>query len=733
MRFQNRHRARHRRRTRHRPLHRAALCRGGRPRRPRRAHGVRARGDRAADRRGGRPQRSPCPADITEPGAAEDCVARTERELGPVDILVNNAGIFVWRPFLKLSPEDWDRVIATNLTGAAAFCRAVLPGNGRAPARADRQRRLHPRHARRRQRRRPERREVRPDRPDAGARARVPLPQHRRQRRLPGHRREQEGRGRRRARRAPGREALAPRRRQAPCSSWPPTTPPASPGPPWRSSAGPTWSSSRRAPRTLRPLPSRNTLERPLSGRVSISRRRRIDASTQGLTRLPGAAGRAARFRPGARPGRPTADEIVAKYVKTIGGMEKIEAVKTLKRTGKFTGGGGFEAKVLEENKRPDLVRQEFTFQGMTGVTAYDGKAGWKIEPWQGKKDPEPLGEEELKGDRRGLGLRRPARRLQGEGQHGRVRRQRAGRGHRRLEAQADAEERRRPVLLHGHRLLRPDQDRDQAHRSAAPSGSPRPRSATTRKSPAGTCPTRSSRAARAARTSRRSSTTKIEANVPMDDAHLPRSPRRRRWRSEGRDEARRMLSAISAATASAPPSAAPRGGARSGAGQGRLRDDLRPRRAQHRLGHDERPRRGHRRRARGHAPDGLRRRGLAAASGSRSTAARRSSRSSTSSPCSRSAPSRSIRRIRRPSGSAPASPGRATASRSATASTSPSTAARTGRTWASATPSASRRSSSIPRRPTPSTPARRASSGATATSAASTRRPTAARPGRRC
>jgi hypothetical protein len=93
-----------------------------------------------------------------------------------------------------------------------------------------------------------------------------------------------------------------------------------------------------------------------------------------------------------------TADEIVAKFIKTVGGMERIQAVKSLRRTGKFNGGGGFEAVVVEENKRPNLVRQEFQIQGMTGVTAYDGHTGWKIEPWNGKKDAEPLGEEEMKG-----------------------------------------------------------------------------------------------------------------------------------------------------------------------------------------------------------------------------------------------------------------------------------------------------------------------------------------------
>jgi hypothetical protein len=92
-----------------------------------------------------------------------------------------------------------------------------------------------------------------------------------------------------------------------------------------------------------------------------------------------------------------TADEIVAHYLKAVGGMDKIQAVKSLRRTGKFIGGGGFEAVIVQENKRDAAVREEFLLQGMTGINAYDGKTGWKIEPWNGKKDAEALGEEEMK------------------------------------------------------------------------------------------------------------------------------------------------------------------------------------------------------------------------------------------------------------------------------------------------------------------------------------------------
>src|SRR3989442_14742959 len=92
-----------------------------------------------------------------------------------------------------------------------------------------------------------------------------------------------------------------------------------------------------------------------------------------------------------------TADEIVGKYIKTVGGMEKIEAVKSIRRTGKVIAGGGFEIPIVEENKRPNLVRRDVAIQGLVGTSAYDGKMGWKIQPWQGKKDAETMGEGELK------------------------------------------------------------------------------------------------------------------------------------------------------------------------------------------------------------------------------------------------------------------------------------------------------------------------------------------------
>jgi len=92
-----------------------------------------------------------------------------------------------------------------------------------------------------------------------------------------------------------------------------------------------------------------------------------------------------------------TADELIAKNIEARGGIEKMKAIKTLRVTGKFEGGGGFTASVGQENERPNLIRQTFVLQGMTAVQAYDGTTGWQIQPFQGKKDPELMGEDDLR------------------------------------------------------------------------------------------------------------------------------------------------------------------------------------------------------------------------------------------------------------------------------------------------------------------------------------------------
>jgi hypothetical protein len=92
-----------------------------------------------------------------------------------------------------------------------------------------------------------------------------------------------------------------------------------------------------------------------------------------------------------------TADELIAKNIEARGGMEKIQAIKTLRMTGKFDGGGGFVASVGQENQRPNLIRETFFLQGMTAVQAYDGSTGWQVQPFGGKKDPELLGEDDLR------------------------------------------------------------------------------------------------------------------------------------------------------------------------------------------------------------------------------------------------------------------------------------------------------------------------------------------------
>jgi 2-hydroxycyclohexanecarboxyl-CoA dehydrogenase len=66
--------------------------------------------------------------DITNRESVDAAIATTESFLGPVDILVNNAGWDVFKPFVKTSVSEWERLIAINLIGALHMHHAVLPG-----------------------------------------------------------------------------------------------------------------------------------------------------------------------------------------------------------------------------------------------------------------------------------------------------------------------------------------------------------------------------------------------------------------------------------------------------------------------------------------------------------------------------------------------------------------------------------------------------------------------------
>jgi acetoacetyl-CoA reductase len=61
----------------------------------------------------------------------ESCVAglkQVEADLGPVDILVNNAGITRDTTFHRMTPEQWNAVINTNLSSLFNMCRPVIEG-----------------------------------------------------------------------------------------------------------------------------------------------------------------------------------------------------------------------------------------------------------------------------------------------------------------------------------------------------------------------------------------------------------------------------------------------------------------------------------------------------------------------------------------------------------------------------------------------------------------------------
>jgi 3-hydroxybutyrate dehydrogenase len=66
--------------------------------------------------------------DVTNRKSIERAVEKIQRELGEIDVLVNNAGIADSAPFVSITDESWDRILAVNLTGTYLCMRVIVPG-----------------------------------------------------------------------------------------------------------------------------------------------------------------------------------------------------------------------------------------------------------------------------------------------------------------------------------------------------------------------------------------------------------------------------------------------------------------------------------------------------------------------------------------------------------------------------------------------------------------------------
>ena len=91
-----------------------------------------------------------------------------------------------------------------------------------------------------------------------------------------------------------------------------------------------------------------------------------------------------------------TAEELVNKNMQARGGIEKLKAIKTLRMSGKLQQ-GSFTALFSHIAMAPNLVRDSVTIQGMSQIQAYDGSLGWQINPFEGRKDAELVGEDDLR------------------------------------------------------------------------------------------------------------------------------------------------------------------------------------------------------------------------------------------------------------------------------------------------------------------------------------------------
>jgi hypothetical protein len=91
-----------------------------------------------------------------------------------------------------------------------------------------------------------------------------------------------------------------------------------------------------------------------------------------------------------------TADELIEKGFEAQGGLENIQAIKSVKATGKFMT-MGMEFPFTMVQKRPGMMRIDADINGMTMVQVWDGEAGWSINPMMGSTEAQDMSPMEAK------------------------------------------------------------------------------------------------------------------------------------------------------------------------------------------------------------------------------------------------------------------------------------------------------------------------------------------------
>ncbi len=93
-----------------------------------------------------------------------------------------------------------------------------------------------------------------------------------------------------------------------------------------------------------------------------------------------------------------TADELVAKHVQALGGEAALAAIKSVQFEGELRFPGDFKLTFKDvRDAASGAGRSEATLQGLTLVQAYDGKSGWRINPFQGRRDAETMSADEAR------------------------------------------------------------------------------------------------------------------------------------------------------------------------------------------------------------------------------------------------------------------------------------------------------------------------------------------------